>query len=423
VVSTCSRPESASTRCRIWLYRGAMASIVVGLAAPGCFPVATTVGGEPSPVDAAPTASADAGSDAAASARPDAPPRQPPIPPDVRIWLGTGAYDPAAAGRVDTYRVEDGELAGGPGLAAGSLPSWIVSARGGTIYYALDENNGRVRTFTVARGIGALREVGAVPSGGEGPVHMALDATGRWLLVAHYTSGDVSVLPVKDDGTLGDAPSDVESTGRNTHQVVIDPSNRNVLVPCVGDNHIAQLRFDPATGALSRNPVPVALAEAGAGPRHLALHPSNGHAYVVNERAATITAWRFDATSGQLTRGPSLATIPLTYGGDNFGAEVLVAPNGRFVYTSNRGHDSVSVFSVDDRGTLRYLDRTPSGGAVPRSMALTPRGDRLLVANQSSNLVVAFTVDPLAGTLADPLPIIETSSAVFFVGAFPATDL
>lgn len=399
-----------------------MASIVVGLAAPGCFPVAATVGGEPAP-DARLAAGSDAGADAAVGAPADAAPRPPPIPPDVRIWLGTGAYDPAAAGRVDTYRVEDGELAGGPGLAAGSLPSWIVSARGGAVYYALDENNSQVRTFTVARGIGALRDIGAVPSGGQGPVHMALDATGRWLLVAHYTSGDVSVLPVNDDGTLGDAPSDVEPTGRNTHQVVIAPSNRHVLVPCVGDNHIAQLGFDATTGQLTRNPVAVAVAEPGAGPRHLALHPSNGHAYVVNERAATVTAWRFDAARGQLTGGPSLATIPLDFAGDNFGAEVLVAPNGRFVYTSNRGHDSITVFSIDDRGTLRYLDRTPSGGTIPRSMALTPRGDRLLVANQGSNLVTAFAVDPLAGTLADPVPIIQTSSAVFFVGAFPATDL
>jgi 6-phosphogluconolactonase len=422
-VSTCSRPESASTRGRVRLYRGAMASIVVGLTTPGCFPVAT-VGVEPSSADAAAAVPDGAAApDAAAGERPDAARTPPPIPPDVRIWLGTGAYDPAAAGRVDTYRVEDGELAGGPGLVAGSLPSWIVAARGGTVYYALDENNSQVRTFAVAPGIGALRELGAVPSGGQGPVHMALDATERWLLVAHYTSGDVSVLPVRDDGSLGDTPSDVEATGRNTHQVVLAPSNRHVLVPCVGDNHIAQLGFDATTGALTRNPVPVAPAEPGAGPRHLALHPSNGHAYVVNERAATVTAWRFDAATGRLARGPSLATIPLAYGGDNSGAEVLVAPNGRFVYTSNRGHDSVSVFSIDDRGTLRYLDRTPSGGMVPRSMALTPRGDRLLVANQGSNQITAFTVDPLAGTLADPVPIITTSSAVFFVGAFPATDL
>jgi 6-phosphogluconolactonase len=395
-----------------------MASFVVGLA--GCLGATTTVPGDPSAPDAAVGADAGAAADASVSRRADAAPATPPVPPGVRIWVGTGAYDPSAAGRVDTYRVDDGELAGGPGLVAGSLPSWIVPARGGTIYYALDENNSRVRTFAVDPGIGALREIGSVPSGGQGPVHLALDATERWLLVAHYTSGDVSVLAVGADGRLAATPTDVEATGRNTHQVVVDPSNRYALVPCVGDNHIAQLLFDATTGALTRNVVPVAVAEAGAGPRHLALHPSNGHAYVVNERAATVTAWRFDATTGQLARRASIATIPLDHAGDNFGAEVLVGATGRFVYTSNRGHDSVTVFAVDDRGALRFVDRTPSGGTTPRSMALTPQGDHLLVANQGSNLVVAFTVDPLTGALSAPDPIIQTKANVFFVGAFTA---
>jgi 6-phosphogluconolactonase len=399
--ATGSRPHRAWT------------SLMLGLALAGC---KVEIGGDPAdPADPAADAAVDSPTDAAVDAI---------IPPDgtgarsvTAVWIGTGAYDPEADGRVDPYTLEGDTLTAGTSTAAGSLPSWIVVAPGGRTLYALDENNSRVRSFAVAARTGALTEIGDAASGGQGPVHMAIDQTGRWLLVAHYTSGTITVLPIGEDGAVTGAPSDVEATGTNTHQVVVDPSNRYVFVPCVGDNHVAQLVFDADDGTLEPNAPAAVVSEAGAGPRHLALHPDGSHAYVVNELGSTVTAYGYDASSGTLTRQASVATIPDDFQGDNTGAEIEIAADGAFLYSSNRGHDSIAVFRVGSDGALTAVERVPTGGTVPRSFALTPSGDRLIVANQTSNTVVSFAIDPAAGTLSSPRTLVETSSAPFFVGA------
>jgi 6-phosphogluconolactonase len=364
--------------------------------------------------------SLDAGGDPGATdARPGDPPGSDASPSNdgkVAVWLGTGAYDPSADGRIDPLVLDGDDVVPGASVSAGSLPSWMTLSAAGDRLYAVDENRSQVRTFAVARVTGALSDLGAVPSGGTGPVHVGIDGTGRWLLVAHYTSGEVSVLAIESDGTLGSTPTDVERTGRNTHQVVIDRSNRHVFVPCVGDNHVAQLVFDADEGTLAPNTPAAVVAESGAGPRHLVLHPSMSLAYVVNELNSTVTAYSVSENSGTLQRGGSLSALPDDFEGANTGAEILIGSDGGFLYTSNRGHDSVAVFRVGDDGALSAVAHTPTGGATPRSIALTPDGDRLLVANQASNTVISLRVDRSEGTLSSPRPVAQTSANVFFVG-------
>ena len=333
------------------------------------------------------------------------------------LWVGTGSYDGAGAGRIVPHALDD--LSAADAADAGSLPSWMVLAPDGAHLYAVDENNSRVLAFAVAPDTGALSPKGAVASGGAGPVHLAIDRTGRWLLVAHYTSGDVAVLPIQGDGSLGDTPSDVEATGAKSHQVVIDPTNRYVFVPCVGANQVTQLVFDAERGTLAPNTPASVRSADGAGPRHLALHPDGRHAYVVDETGSTVTAYTYDASHGTLTRGDSLTTLPAGFTDENYGGEIAISADGRFVYATNRGHDSIAVLAVaPGTGALSAVDRTPTGGAFPRSFAIAPGGDRLIVANQNSSALVSFAIDRTTGKLSAPSAPVATGAAAFFVGAF-----
>jgi 6-phosphogluconolactonase len=274
-----------------------------------------------------------------------------------------------------------------------------------------------VLAFSVAPGSGALAALGDVDSGGQGPVHIAIDRDGRWLLVAHYTSGDVAVLAIRSDGTLDPTPVDVEPVGDKAHQIVVDPSNHFVFVPCVGANHVAQLVLEPERGTLEPNRPGAVSSTAGAGPRHLVLHPEGNRAYVVDETGSTITAYDYDAANGTLTRQASVDMLPDGFNGDSFGGEIAVSPDGRFVYASSRGHDSIAVFAVGAGGALMEVDRTPTGGTFPRSSTFTPDGSRLIVANQTANNLVQFAVDPRAGMLS-PLAPLATAAAPFFVGTY-----
>ena len=395
----------------------AMSMTLLALGHAGCTG-SISAGGPDGPPGATPDAASPADGAGGSDGAPG-PDGAPTATTAIAVWVGTGAYDPGGEGRIAPFVLDDGRLTAGTSLAVGSLPSWVASSPDGRFAYAVDENNAQIRSFSVVPGTGALTPIGdAAASGGSGPVHVVVDATGRWLLVAHYTSGNVAVLPIGDDGAVAGAPSDVEATGQFTHQIVVDPTNQFVFVPCVGANHIAQLRFDPLQGTLTRNTPATVASVTGAGPRHLALAPDGAHAYAVDETGSTVTAYRYDAGQGTLAREASISTLPDGFTGANTGAEIAIGEGGRFVYASNRGHDSIAVFSVGGGGALTRVANTDTGGTVPRSIAVAPGGAHLLVANQESSQLALFAIDAETGGLTASGSPITTAARAFFVGAF-----
>jgi 6-phosphogluconolactonase len=253
--------------------------------------------------------------------------------------------------------------------------------------------------MTLAPGTGALTMVNRVTSEGRGPAHVAVTPDGRWALAANYTSGTLAVWPVAPDGRLG-AVADRESPGANAHQIVVDPSNRYVFVPCLGVDAVAQYLFDAGTGQLTANSVPRFATATRAGPRHLALHPSGRFAYLMNELDSTVMALGFDAATGRLSAIQTLSSLPMGFTGMNTGAEIQVAPSGRFVYASNRGHNSIAVFAVDTAtGRLTVVEHQRTNVQTPRHFSVDPSGEFLRVANQGVNTVATFRVAVDTGRL------------------------
>jgi 6-phosphogluconolactonase len=261
-----------------------------------------------------------------------------------------------------------------------------------------EQTAGQVEAFAIDAASGAPTHLDDVSSGGNGPAHVSIDATGAWVLAANYGDGTVAVLPVAADGSLGAATA-TRTAGANAHEIVAVAADRFVLVPCLGADYVAQYTFDAQKGTLAPNAVPTWNAPAGTGPRHLAMHPSGAFAYVIGETASTMTALAFDAQLGRLTSLQTLSTRAAGVTGTNTGAAVAVHPSGKFLYGSNRGDDNIALFSIDASGHLTLVGHTPSGGQTPRDFTIDPTGAYLLVANQGSNNVVVFAIDAQTGAL------------------------
>ncbi|MDR7332751.1 lactonase family protein [Roseateles asaccharophilus] len=276
-----------------------------------------------------------------------------------------------------------------------------------------------VAAFAV-QGDGSLMLINTRPSGGGGPCHVSIDASGRVLLLANYGGGNVVSYPIQDDGSLGPAVSSLRHEGRSVnaqrqeaphpHAIYPDPTQTRAYVPDLGIDKVMIYRLDAASGRLSPNVPAFAATEAGGGPRHLAFHPNGRHAYVALELTSRVAAYRVDGESGALDLFQTVSGLPPSASADgNTAAEILVHESGRFLYVSNRGHDSISVFAIDAQdGSLRFVGATPSGGRTPRSFGLVPGGRFLVAANQNGGNVTVFRIDAERGTLSatgQPLPI------------------
>lgn len=327
-----------------------------------------------------------------------------------RPFVYVGTFDDAIY--VFRLNVESGALTpvGAP-VSANPNPAFLAFAPSGRVLVAVNEADdvdgfgaGAVSSFRIDAATGELSFVNRVSSTGAGPAHVAVDQTGKFALVANYNGGNIAVLPLAANGTLSNAVDGADhGDGAQSHQVMLDPSNRFLFVPNKGRSDVAQYRFNADSGGITPNePAAVALAQ-GAGSRHLAFHPSGAFAYVINELDDTVTALTFDAQSGTLEQLQTLSTLPDgVNGGSNTGAEIQVSASGRFVYGSNRGHDSIVIYAVDPAtGRLSVLGHQPTGGGTPRSFQLEPSGKLLLVANQDSNEVVTFRVDAQSGLLTE----------------------
>ena len=289
-------------------------------------------------------------------------------------------------------------------------PSYLAVDPKRPVLYAVHSEANHVSAFSVNDATGELRLINRQSCGGDNPVHLALDATGRFLVVANYGSGSVVVLPVGADGSLGARSDLVTLTGEpgphrteqavpHPHHCPFDPTGRSVVVPDKGLDRLFAFALDTAKGRLVPANPPSIRTRSGAGPRHIGFNPRLPYAYVINELDSTVATYRHSG-SGSLEPLQILPSLPATFTGDNTGGAIDVAPSGRFVYVSNRGHDSIGIFRADEStGLLSPVAWEPTKGATPRFIGLDPSGARLYAANQRGDTIVEFDVDEATGTL------------------------
>ena len=273
-----------------------------------------------------------------------------------------------------------------------------------------DRPTGAVSAFSIDRTSGTLTLLNQRPSMGTGPCHLVLDKGNRNVLVANYGSGSVAVLPVGSDGRLGAATAAVQHSGKSIHPdrqkgphahcMTLDPANRFAFACDLGLDKVLSYRFDARQGKLTPNDPAFVSTRPGAGPRHMIFRPDGRFAYVVNELSSTVTAYAYDSNTGGLKDAQTVTTLPEYFDGANTGAEVGVHPSGRYLYVSNRGHNSVVLFAIDpQRGTLTYIEEQGTGGSTPRHFGIEPSAKHLAIANQDSNTVLVCRIDAGNGRL------------------------
>ncbi len=304
------------------------------------------------------------------------------------------------------------------GLAAKtSNPSYLAAHPSRRFLYAVNEDDnyhgqasGAVSAFAIDPDSGKLTLLNDVASRGSAPCHLSVDRAGKFVLVANYTGGNIAVFPVLTDGRLGETsafvqhkgsgPNPQRQEGPHAHWIDLSPDNRFALTADLGLDEVLVYLFDGAKGSLAPNQPPFVKADPGAGPRHVALHPSGKFAYVVNELNSTITSFSYDARTGALRPMQTVSTLPKGFAEENTTAEIVVHSNGKFLYASNRGHDSIAVFAIDPKtGTLTFVEHVPTQGKTPRNFEIDPTGTRLLAANQDSDNIVVFHIDQTTGRL------------------------
>jgi 6-phosphogluconolactonase len=241
-------------------------------------------------------------------------------------------------------------------------------------------------------------------------------------MVANYTGGSIAVFPVLEDGRLGEATAFVQHSGHganpkrqegpHAHSIDVSPDNQYTLVDDLGLDETLSYRFDSNTGSLAADPK-IAKAEAGAGPRHLAFAPDGKFAYVIDEMQSAVSAFRYEAVSGALQPMQTVSILPKTFSGENTAAEIEVHPSGKFLYASNRGHNSIAVFSIDkNKGTLTLIEHASSKGSSPRNFGIAPGGSLLLAGNEKSDNLVVFHINRQTGKLTATGQVLEISQPV-----------
>ena len=307
-------------------------------------------------------------------------------------------------------------------------PSYLALSRDQRFLYSIHGDEDYATAFALDPATGQARLLNRAATGGKNGVREAVDPSGKFLVMANYASGSVAVLGIAPDGSLKDqhqlvqlpgepGPHKVEQVSSHPHDIVFDPSGRFVLVPDKGLDRVFVFRFDDATGRLTPTEQGSVKSRPGAGSRHLAFHPKLPIVWVLNELDSTIATYRFDTERGALTALQVMSTLPSDFTGYSTTAEIAVSPDGRFVYGSNRGHDSVTIFAANAQGLLSVVGWQPSQGAGPRFIGLDPAGRFLHAANEQGDTVVTFGVDASSGKLTPTGQVIKNASPVTIVFA------
>ncbi|MDR6423122.1 6-phosphogluconolactonase (cycloisomerase 2 family) [Paraburkholderia phenoliruptrix] len=304
-------------------------------------------------------------------------------------------------------------------------PSFLALSRDGEHLYTVHGDMADISAFKVDKLSGKLTFINRQSTEGKNPVHLAIDPSGRYVVVSNHIGASLAVVPIAADGSLEPltqlvhlegpiGPHRIEQKQSKPHFNPFDPTGRFVIVPDKGLDRMFSFRFE--NGQLTPASTPFVISREGAGPRHIAFHPDGRHAWVVNELDSTVTAYGYDAANGSLTPRQVLSSLPDTYTGDSRASEIEVDRTGRFVYASNRGSDSISVFGIDaSTGHLRFLNAVPTQGKTPRFMTSTPDGRFMYVLNEDSDTIVAFSVDAQSGSLAPTGFVAPSGSPVCMV--------
>ena len=351
-------------------------------------------------------------------------------PGQLLVYVGTYTRGAKSKG-IYIYRMD---LASGVLTAIGAAegtenPSFLAIHPDHRFLYAANETSkfqgkasGAVTAFSLEAKTGRLTLLNQQPSGGSGPCHLVVDRWGKNVLVANYGSGSVAVLPIQKDGRLASPSCSIQHQGSSVdprrqrgphaHSVNLDAANRFAFVADLGLDKVLIYRFNADQGSLTPNQPPSVSLKPGSGPRHFALHPNGRFAYVINEIDSTLTALRYRAEEGELSALQTVSTLPEPVAG-NSTADVHVHPSGRFLYGSNRGHDSIAIFAIDaESGRLSAVGHESTQGKTPRNFALDPTGQYLLAANQASDTIVVFRIDQNAGKLTPTGQIVNVPSPV-----------
>lgn len=347
---------------------------------------------------------------------------------DTLVYFGTYTRGDSGSEGIYVSRMnpETGELSQPELAAEATNPSFMTIRPDGKHLYAVSEvasadgkPSGGVSAYAIDAATGKLKLLNTQPSGGSGPCHVSTDSEGRCLLVANYGSGSCASLSIAGDGTLKPATSTIQhagtsinqkrQSGPHAHSANPGPNDRFAFVADLGIDKVQIYRLDAAAASLTEHGFVKVVP--GSGPRHFAFHPNGKHAYVINEMSLSITAFDFDQEKGTLTPTQNISTVPTSANRIGLStAEVQVHPSGKFVYGSNRGHDTIAAFKVADDGTLSLIEIEPIQGETPRNFGIDPSGKFLLAAGQSSNTVTAFKIDQQTGEL-------EATGQILKVGA------
>jgi len=304
------------------------------------------------------------------------------------------------------------------GLAAETVnPSFLAADPTHEHLYAVNEmasykgaTSGAISAFVIDHHTGKLTLLNEVASGGADPCYISLDGSGKFVLVANYTSGNIAVFPILKDGRLGESSGFVQHRGKganperqegpHAHWIETTANNRFAIVADLGLDELLVYRFDAAHGTLTPNSPPFAKLEAGVGPRHIAIQKDQKFLYAINELKSSVTSLSYNATDGELHPVQTISTLPQGFSGQNDTAEIHIHPNARFLYASNRGDDSIAAFAIDQStGHLKLVGHFSTQGKTPRNFEIDPTGSRLFVANQDSNTIVVFRIDSETGRL------------------------
>jgi 6-phosphogluconolactonase len=336
-----------------------------------------------------------------------------------KAWVFVGTYTEGKSKGIYRFTMDlnSGELTGGELVAETVHPSFLAIHPNHRFLYSVSEisdfagkHSGAVSAFALDPANGKLSPLNSQPSGGDGPCHLVVDRAGKHVLVANYGGGNASVLPIGSDGRLGQATAFVQHKGSSVnkerqegphaHSINLDPANHFAVVADLGLDKVQVYKYDSDKGSLTPNDPPAVATAAGAGPRHFAFHPSAPFAYAINELDCTVLALGYDASKGKFTPLKAVTTLPEPYKPEYSTAEVQVHPNGRFLYGSNRGQNSIAIFSIDPKsGQLTPAGHQSAGIKTPRNFGIDPTGTFLIVANQDSDSLVVFRIDPQTGAL------------------------
>lgn len=354
---------------------------------------------------------------------------------DHQALLYVGTYTDKGSKGIYAFRFNTitGESDGIGLVAETANPSFLAVDPNRKYLYAVNEIDnfngglsGAVSAFSIDQVTGRLTLLQQVSSLGSDPAHVSLDKTGRYLLVANYSSGNIAAFPIEKDGRLGPHSAFVQHSGSSVnkerqagpHAHAIEPSydNQFVLTADLGLDKLLVYRFDQKTGSLAANDPAFAKVSPGAGPRHFAIAPSGKFVYLVNELSSTVTVFAYTASAGKLQEQQTISTLSAGFAGENTTAEIEEDAQGKYLYVSNRGDDSIAVFAIDPpNGKLSFVERVATGGKTPRHFTLDPTGKWLLAANQDSNSITVFSVDPSNGRLTPTSHALQVATPVCVV--------